>query len=388
MPYRGKKRKKTRTQKPEEEKEKMPQSIVARKGSVGPYVADLVKNIRNIMAPNTAMHLNEKTSNSVKDYVNIAGPYGVTHIILVSKGKMVPRMRIGCFPQGPTLHFRVEEYSLSRDILKIHGKGIDTTTPFFNSPVLVLNNFPEDNKPLKLVTTTFQGMFPAINPETIHLNDCRRVLLLHYDKTSDSIFLRQFSIERSVVGVSEAVSSILKKKAVPNLSNLKDISEFIMSQPAQEEYEFDDDSTVSGASLTSTSTTGGAGKAKQSVKLVELGPRMRLTLMLVETGLFQGDFIFNKQTKDEEKDVMNQRRREKKIEKQEVIEAKKEEEKTAELEKKYKEVLREENRQREKTKREKRERQAQHEKETKEKAAAHKEKAKAKGKVFHKKSDK
>ena len=92
-----------------------------------------------------------------------------------------------------------------------------------------------------------------------------------------------------------------------------------MSQPAQEEYEFDDDSTVSGASLTSTSTTGGAGKAKQSVKLVELGPRMRLTLMLVETGLFQGDFIFNKQTKDEEKDVMNQRRREKNIEKQEVI---------------------------------------------------------------------
>lgn len=48
--------------------------------------------------------------------------------------------------------------------------------------MLVLNNFPEDNKPLKLVTTTFQGMFPAINPETIHLNDCRRVLLLHYDK--------------------------------------------------------------------------------------------------------------------------------------------------------------------------------------------------------------
>lgn len=96
----------------------MPQSIVARKGSVGPYVADLVKNIRSIMAPNTAMHLNEKTcvlemtvsshrSNSVRDYVNIAGPYGVTHIILVSKGKMVPRMRIGCFPQGPTLHFRV-----------------------------------------------------------------------------------------------------------------------------------------------------------------------------------------------------------------------------------------------------------------------------------------
>lgn len=34
-----------------------------------------------------------------------------------------------------------------------------------------------------------------------------------------------------MVGVSEAVSSILKKKAVPNLSNLKDISEWAMMMP-------------------------------------------------------------------------------------------------------------------------------------------------------------
>ena len=35
--------------------------MVARKGSVGGYVAELVKNFRNIMAPHTSMHLNEKT---------------------------------------------------------------------------------------------------------------------------------------------------------------------------------------------------------------------------------------------------------------------------------------------------------------------------------------
>ena len=100
---------------------------------------------------------------------------------------------------------------------------------------------------------------------------------------------------------------------------------FIMNQPAQEEYEFEEDSSISGASLTSTGSTAGA-KPKQSVKLIELGPRMRLSLVLVENGLFQGDFIFNRQTKEEERDVLNQRRREKKVEKMEVIEAKKEEE--------------------------------------------------------------
>ena len=75
-------------------------------------------------------------TNSLKDYINIAGPYGVTHIILFTKMRTLPRMRIGCFPQGPTLHFRVshstrdviqvEEYTLIRDLLKISSKGVDT----------------------------------------------------------------------------------------------------------------------------------------------------------------------------------------------------------------------------------------------------------------------
>lgn len=90
---------------------------MARKGAVGPYVAALVKNIRMIMSPNTAIHLTENKcvlcnvlicrSNSIRDFLNIAGPFGVTHIILLSKGKNNPNMRIGCFPQGPTLHFKV-----------------------------------------------------------------------------------------------------------------------------------------------------------------------------------------------------------------------------------------------------------------------------------------
>lgn len=79
-------------------------------------------------------------TNSLKDYINIAGPYGVTHIILFTKMRTLPRMRIGCFPQGPTLHFRVwlsspddvqvEEYTLIRDLLKTSSKGVDTIVRF------------------------------------------------------------------------------------------------------------------------------------------------------------------------------------------------------------------------------------------------------------------
>lgn len=67
------------------------------------------------------------------------------------------------------------------DILKLHKKGVDTTSPFLYPPVLVFNNFPTDDRPLELVVKTFQNMFPAINPEKVHIGHCRRVLLLQYD---------------------------------------------------------------------------------------------------------------------------------------------------------------------------------------------------------------
>ncbi|KNB41355.1 hypothetical protein JH06_5758 [Blastocystis sp. subtype 4] len=169
-------------------------------------VQDLVKNFRTIMAPNTAAHLVERRTNSVKDYINVAGPYGVTHIILFTKMRTLPRMRIGCFPQGPTLHFRVEEYTLTRDLLKTTSKGIDTISPYFHSPIL--------------------NMFPVIDPEKIDVKNCRRVLLLQYDKASNSIFLRHYSISRSLVGVGKAINSIVKKKVIPDLSKMTDISEY------------------------------------------------------------------------------------------------------------------------------------------------------------------
>ena len=70
------------------------------------------------------------------------------------------------------------------DILQLHKKGVDTTSPFLHPPVLVLNNFPTNDKPLELVVKTFQNMFPAMNPEKVYIDHCRRVLLLQYDSVS------------------------------------------------------------------------------------------------------------------------------------------------------------------------------------------------------------
>ncbi|KAK8794998.1 hypothetical protein WA588_003849 [Blastocystis sp. NMH] len=345
MPYRGKKRKKTRTQKEDSEStEKMPQSIVARKGSVGITVQELVKNFRMIMAPNTASHLTERRTNSLKDYINIAGPYGVTHIILFTKMRTLPRMRIGCFPQGPTLHFRVEEYTLIRDLLKTSSKGVDTISPYYDPPIVVLNNFPDNDKPLQLVCKTFQNMFPAIDPEKIAIKHCRRVLLLQYDSTTSTILLRHYGITRSATGVGQAVASIVKK-SLPDLHALNDISEFILRESA------------------------GDGAAKQAVRLRELGPRMRLSLLAVEGGLFGGELLVDAQNGEEKKEAATQRAMEKRLEKKEVAEAKEEDAKKEAARKKELETKREVDREREARKKEKKERMEKKEMEKKGKVA-------------------
>ena len=47
----------------------------------------------------------------------MAGPLGVTHLMLFSKSASGnTNLRLAKTPRGPTLHFRVEKYSLCKDI--------------------------------------------------------------------------------------------------------------------------------------------------------------------------------------------------------------------------------------------------------------------------------
>lgn len=47
----------------------------------------------------------------------MAGPLGVTHLMLFSKSDTGnTNLRLAKTPRGPTLHFRVEKYSLCKDV--------------------------------------------------------------------------------------------------------------------------------------------------------------------------------------------------------------------------------------------------------------------------------
>lgn len=133
---------------PENASHRNPKSMVIRigAGEVGSSVSQLVLDVRRVMEPQTAIRLKERRANRLKDYVVMAGPLGVTHLLLFTRSPSGnTNLRIALTPRGPTLHFHVDKYSLAKDVQKAqrHPRGIgkEHTTPPLVRPRLPLHCF-------------------------------------------------------------------------------------------------------------------------------------------------------------------------------------------------------------------------------------------------------
>ena len=122
--------------------EREPKTMVIRigAGKVGSSVSQLVKDVRQVLEPGTASRLKERNANRLKDFIVMAGPLEVSHLLLFSRSQSGnTTLRIGVTPKGPTLHFRVENYSLCKDILKSQKHPKASKALHLNPPLVSLN---------------------------------------------------------------------------------------------------------------------------------------------------------------------------------------------------------------------------------------------------------
>eukprot|EP01031_Cornospumella_fuschlensis_P035600 gene35600-43175_t len=231
MPKKGGKRRKTKThEKPvpegaaiQTEDSLAPRSIVAKAGKVDPFVTELIMETRKVMEPYTARNLRERRFNKMKDFVSVASQLGVSHLLFFSQTDSNLILRIIKDPEGPTLHFRIQHFSLPRQIKAQQKRPFESTSVYLTPPVVVLNNFGQaEENHLKLMKLTFQHMFPTINVKTVQLSQVRRVVLFHYHKESDTVEMRHYAIRANPVGISKSVKRIVQAK-IPNLGRLRDI---------------------------------------------------------------------------------------------------------------------------------------------------------------------
>jgi ribosome biogenesis protein SSF1/2 len=281
----------------------------------------------------------------------MCGPLGVTHLLLFSRSESGnTNLRLARTPRGPTLHFRVENYSLCKDIFKSMRHPRAGANDFQVAPLLVMNNFLTsdtererlgDKAPPKhlekLVTDMFQGIFPPIQPHTTPLHTIKRVLLLNREPPSDengscTISLRHYAITTKITGVPKALRRLYaaekllgrekKKRALPDMGEMEDVADYLLDPSAagytsasdtENETEGENEVEVTARSAqrvlsrrakerlkagdaTSTARAKSSGKPaveKRAVKLVELGPRMKLRLTKVEEDVCSGRIMWH-----------------------------------------------------------------------------------------------
>ncbi|KAL7198953.1 hypothetical protein ACSBR2_021275 [Camellia fascicularis] len=244
------------------------------------------------MLPYTALKLKEKKRNNIKDFLNIAGPMGVTYFLMLSKTATAPYLRVARTPQGPTLTFKIQEYSLAVDVAQSQVSPRCPQDLFNNLPLIVLSDFGTGEY-LKLTTIMFQNIFPAIDVKTVKLSSYQRIVLLNYNKETKLIDFRYYSIRLQPV---TDLRKFVQNHQVPDLRSLQDVSDFVTKAGYGSESEADEEA----ATVSLASDLG---------RLQEIGPRLTLHLIKIEGGLCSGGVIFSeyenhggKKTQQEEED--------------------------------------------------------------------------------------
>ncbi|KAH8117234.1 Brix-domain-containing protein [Phellopilus nigrolimitatus] len=289
-----------------------PKSFILKHGQVGSALAQLVRDLRKVMEPNTASRLKERTRNKLKDYLTLAPALHVTHLIALTLTSVAPSLRMVRLSAGPTLTFRIERYSLAKDILNTKKRARSMGLEYLTPPLLVLASFPQPSPTtpphLTLLMKSFQSLFPPLSPQTLTLSSARRIVLVQYNPERDTVDFRHYLITVKPYGVSRRVRKVLeggkhstkayRSSSLLDLGREKDVADFLLRRKGEPGP--DDDGYESAASSASSAAEdegdtvslaedyiGRNNKRGQrrAVRLDEIGPRMELRLVKITEGV-------------------------------------------------------------------------------------------------------
>jgi ribosome biogenesis protein SSF1/2 len=267
----------------------------------------------------------------------VAGPLGVTHCMVFSQTDKAVNLRLGRLPRGPSVVFRVHAYSLAGQVVASQKRPADVEEAYRHPPLVVMSGFtgatvaaapvragldavPPSlaaseqaaeaaaasshgmtdkaafDRALQVTSTTLQHLFPSINAATVRLKECQRVVLFARDPQTGVIEMRHFVIRARPAGVSREVKKVLKPKHLPDLGGLEDVSQWLEGDAASGYATSDSEWEAEENEVHLPQALHGRGNraAHQSViKLSEVGPRLSLGLLRVETGVFGGEILFH-----------------------------------------------------------------------------------------------
>ncbi|GFZ17411.1 PETER PAN-like protein [Actinidia rufa] len=179
------------------------------------------------------------------------------------KTETAPYLRVARTPQGPTLTFKIHEYSLAVDVARSQVR-----------PRCPQDLFKKCALDCPFWFWDWGATFEAYNKLCFRTYFQPLILTL-----------------LQPVGVSRRIRKFVQNHQVPDLRSLQDVSDFVTRAGYGSESEVDDEA----ATVNLPNDLGRVNRAstKSAVKLQEIGPRMTLQLVKVEEGLCSGAVIFS-----------------------------------------------------------------------------------------------
>ncbi|XP_053686352.1 protein Peter pan [Sabethes cyaneus] len=267
-----------------------PHTFVIHRGDKCSSVTALSRDFRHIMEPFTATSLRERRVNKIKDFVHLSGFFHVSHMCIFSLTPQTLSFKVIRMPKGPTLTFKVTQYTLAKDVISLSKKQFVDAESFQTAPLVILNSFSGEGNHLKLMASTFQNMFPPINLSTVKLASLKRCVLLSYNPVSKLIDLRHYAVTVVPVNLNKGVKKVVTRN-IPNMAKFEDIADFVEKGYLLSDSEFDDNETH--VVLPQNLRRGNLADNKSSLRLQEIGPRLTMRLMKIEEDLLTGEVLYH-----------------------------------------------------------------------------------------------
>lgn len=84
------------------------------------------------------MSTQETSRNTIKDFVHVAGPLGVSHFLIISHTENAAYLKVARAPHGPSLTFKIHDYSLAGDIARAQIRPRAPSSIYKTAPLVNL----------------------------------------------------------------------------------------------------------------------------------------------------------------------------------------------------------------------------------------------------------
>ena len=126
------------------------------------------------------------------------------------------------------------------------------------------------------------------------------------DGEPEAIEFRHYGISARQRSINKSIKRLVNNKKIPNLARYDDIADFIYSRGGGYSSESEVDDIPESKLVLPSDFQDKKKNTSVALKLHELGPRLRLSLVKIEEGLGRGNVVFHKFIKKTKKEIKEQ----------------------------------------------------------------------------------